>query len=405
MRILVVNQYFHPDQASTAQLLTELCEDLSVHHDVTVVCGRPSYSPVESRSGRGLVRQERHGRVRVLRTWSSSRSRHSLLGRVTNYGTYLASSLIGVMKAEKPDVVLTMTDPPFVAAAAMAASKVRRVPFVYVNQDVFPEVAITLEVLPDGTTAKALRSLNVRLRRSAAAVVAIGRDMERRLLASGAPRDRLHVIPNWIDTTAVQPLDGTSPLRETQGWGDRFVVMHSGNVGLSQDLDTLVRAAEQLRNDADVLIAIVGEGGSKATLQEMAANLDNIVFLPYQPKEQLSASLGAADLHVIGLRRGLAGAIVPSKVYGIMAAGRPFLAALEADSEVDLLAREFGCGIRVDPGDPTALADGIRRARSLDLVAMGAAGRAAAVERFDRQVATEAYRNLLERVAARGHLP
>lgn len=399
MRILVVNQYFYPDQASTAQLLTELCEDLSAHHEVTVVCGRPSYSPVESRSGRGLVRQERHGRVRVLRTWSSSRSRHSIPGRVMNHGTYLASSLVGVMKAEKPDVVLTMTDPPFVAAAAMAASTVRRVPFVYVNQDVFPEVALTLGVLRDGPTAKGLRSLNGRLRRSAAAVVAIGRDMERRLLALGAPRHRLQVIPNWIDTTAVRPLEGPSPLRETQGWGDRFVVMHSGNVGLSQDLDTLVRAAEQLRNDPDVLIAIVGEGGSKAKLQVLAADQPNVVFLPYQPKDQLSASLGAADLHVIGLRRGLAGAIVPSKVYGVMAAGRPFVAGLEADSEVDLLIREHGCGIRVDPGDPTALADAIRRARGLDLTAMGAAGRTAVVERYDRKIATGAYRELLELVA------
>lgn len=399
MRILVVNQYFYPDQASTAQLLTELCEDLSAHHEVTVVCGRPSYSPVESRSGRGLVRQERHGRVRVLRTWSSSRSRHSIPGRLMNHGTYLASSLVGVMKAEKPDVVLTMTDPPFVAAAAMAASTVRRVPFVYVNQDVFPEVALTLGVLRDGPTAKGLRSLNGRLRRSAAAVVAIGRDMERRLLALGAPRHRLHVIPNWIDTTAVRPLEGPSPLRETQGWGDRFVVMHSGNVGLSQDLDTLVRAAEQLRNDPDVLIAIVGEGGSKAKLQVLAADQPNVVFLPYQPKDQLSASLGAADLHVIGLRRGLAGAIVPSKVYGVMAAGRPFVAGLDADSEVDLLIREHGCGIRVDPGDPTALADAIRRARGLDLTAMGAAGRTAVVERYDRKIGTGAYRELLELVA------
>src|SRR5512143_3721346 len=116
MRILVVNQYFHPDQSSTSQLLTELCEDLSAHHEVTVVCGRPSYSPVEQRGGRGLVGREHHGDVKVLRTWSTSFSRHSIPGRVTNYGTYLASSLAGIMKAERPDVVLTMTDPPFVAA-------------------------------------------------------------------------------------------------------------------------------------------------------------------------------------------------------------------------------------------------------------------------------------------------
>src|SRR6476659_4134822 len=120
MRILVINQYFHPDQSSTAQLLTELCEDLAEHHEVTVVCGRPPYSPVEDGGDRGLVVRGQHGAVKILRTWSTSYSRHSIPGRLTNYGTYLTSSLIGIMTAERPDVVLTMTDPPFVAAAAMA---------------------------------------------------------------------------------------------------------------------------------------------------------------------------------------------------------------------------------------------------------------------------------------------
>jgi colanic acid biosynthesis glycosyl transferase WcaI len=399
MRILVVNQYFHPDQASTSQLLTELCEDLAEHHDVTVVCGRPSYAPVEQRTGRGLVRHERHGDVEVLRTWSTSFDRGRIPGRVSNYGTYLASSLVGIMRAERPDVVLTMTDPPFVAAAAMLASRVRRVPFVYVNQDVFPEVALTLGVLRDASTARALRALNGRLRRSAAAVVAIGRDMERRLLALGTPPERLHVIPNWADTARIAPADGPSPFRAARGWEDRFVVMHSGNVGLSQDLDTLIDAAELLRNEPEVLVAVIGEGGSKDALQERARDLPNVVFLPYQPKAELSASLGAADLHAVGLHRGLAGVIVPSKIYGIMAAGRPFVAAVEGDSEADLIVREFGCGLRVDPGDPTALADGIRRARTMDLAAMGRRARLAAEQRFDRRLATERYRLLLEQVA------
>jgi len=298
--------------------------------------------------------------------------------------------------------VLTMTDPPLVAAAAMVASKVRRVPFVYVNQDIFPEVALELGALRDGAAARSLRALNSGLRSSAAAVVAIGRDMEHRLLAMGTQAAHLHVIPNWADTSAIIPLSGPSTLREQQGWGDRFVVMHSGNVGLSQDLESLVGAAEQLRGDDDVVFAIVGEGGAKSALVRHVQDrgLGNVVFLPYQPKQELSASLGAADLHFVGLRQGLAGVIVPSKIYGIMAAGKPFLAAVEADSEVDLLVREFDCGLRTDPGDSRALADAIRRARTLDLAAMGRRAREAAVDRFDRSIATRSYRLLLERVAS-----
>src|SRR5262245_35831196 len=223
MRVLVVNQYFYPDQASTSQLLTELCEDLSSSHEVTVVCGRPSYSPLESGSRQGIVQRQRLGDVRILRTWSTSFSRHSLAGRLTNYGSYLVSSLVGVMRADQPDVVLTMTDPPLVAAAAMVASKIRRVPFVYVNQDVFPEVAITLGALAEGRSARALRRLNAGLRSSAAAVVAIGRDMEERLIELGAPSDRLELIPNWADTAAIHPdADGANKFRADHGWSDRF---------------------------------------------------------------------------------------------------------------------------------------------------------------------------------------
>jgi colanic acid biosynthesis glycosyl transferase WcaI len=401
VRILVVNQYFHPDQSSTAQLLTELCEDLAEHHQVTVVCGRPSYSPVEARPGTGLVRRERYGNIQILRTWSTSLSRHSIPGRLTNYSTYLASSLVGLLKAERPDVVFTMTDPPFVAAAAMAAGKARRVPFVYANQDVFPEVALALGVLDEGATSRALRAMNRTLRSSAAVVVAIGRDMERRLVDLGTPASKIRVICNWADTSAIRPSDGAAAFRRAQGWDDRFVVMHSGNVGLSQDLDALLGAAELLRDDPEIVFAIIGEGGSREGLVQQAARRDlgNVVFLPYQPKAELSASLGAADLHFVGLHRGLAGAIVPSKMYGIMAAGRPFLAAIEAGSEPDLLIDELDCGIRVEPGNPGAIADGIVHARKLDLDGMGARGRRAAEERFDRRVSTAAYRRLFEEIA------
>ena len=403
MRILVVNQYFHPDQSSTAQILTELCEDLAGHHRVTVVCGKPSYSPVEDRGGRKLLARERYGDIEILRTWSTSFSRHSIAGRLTNYATYLASSLVGVLRAERPDVIFTMTDPPVVAAVAMVASKLRRVPFVYTNQDIFPDVALELGVLREGPVATVLRRLNAMLRASASVVVAIGRDMERRLQRLGTPADKIRVIPNWADTAAIRPLDGPSTFRTEQGWDDRFVVMHSGNVGLSQDLDALLGAADILRDDPEILFAIVGEGGSKAHLQRLAAqrNLTNVVFLPYQPKADLSGSLGAADLHFIGLHSGVEGAIVPSKMYGIMAAGRPFLAAIAAGSETDLLLGEVECGLRVEPGNPGAIADGIRHARKLDLDAMGARGRRAVEERYDRRIATAAYRSLLEEIAGR----
>ena len=168
-------------------------------------------------------------------------------------------------------------------------------------------------------------------------------------------------------------------------------------------MGSLVEAADRLRDETDIVFAIVGEGAAKAVLQTDVRRLElrNVEFLPTQPYETLSDSLGAADVHVVGLRRGLAGYIVPSKVYGILAAGRPYVAAVEAGAEPALIAEEHGCGIRVEPDDPAALADGILRMRDSDLGEMGRNARKAFEERFDRPRATEAYRRILEDVFAR----
>jgi len=404
MHILVLNQYFHPDQASTSQILTELCENLAEYHKVTVVAGRPSYSPVGRMLIRGFVTNDYHGRVRVLRTWSTTFPRRSIAGRLSNYGTYLASCLAGAGLAERPDVILTMTDPPLVAAAAMAISAARHIPFVFVSQDVFPDVGVVLGRIRSRGLVRGLAALNGVLRTRASAVVAIGRDMERRLVAQGVPPAKIRVIPNWADGSLIRPLGGHSRLRLGQGWQDRFVVMHSGNVGLSQDLGVLLEAADLLRGHEDIVFAIVGDGAARVGLQREAARrgLGNVRFLPYRPKEELADSLGAADVHVIGLRRGLAGCIVPSKVYGIMAAGRSFVGAVEESSEVAMLIREHECGARVDPGDPEALARAILEMREAPRDAMGKRGRLAFEGLYDRPIATEAYRELLEEVASRG---
>jgi glycosyltransferase involved in cell wall biosynthesis len=229
-------------------------------------------------------------------------------------------------------------------------------------------------------------------------VVAIGRDMQQRLVALGTDPSKIHVISNWADGSAIRPLEEPSRLRRECGWENRFVVMHSGNVGLSQDLGSLLAAANLLRDEPDVLFVIVGEGAAKAGLQAEAARrrLPNVEFLSYRPKEDLADSLGAADLHVVGLRRGLAGYIVPSKVYGILAAGRPYIAAVEIGAEPALIAEEHSCGIRVEPGDPAALSAAIVGLQQAGGREMGANGRRALEERFDRPIATLAYRRLLE---------
>jgi colanic acid biosynthesis glycosyl transferase WcaI len=400
MRVLVLNQYFHPDLASTSQLLTELCEDLARGDEVTVVCGRPSYDPIERRDMRGLVAEDRHGDIRVLRTWSTSFPRGNMPGRLVNYGTYVASSLAGAIRAGRPDVVLAMTDPPVIAAAAALTARLRGVPFVYVVQDLFPQVGVELGKIRNRTLIRSLEAVNGSLRRRASAVVAIGRDMAALLRALGVPDGKLRIIPNWADGSIVRPLDERSKLRTELGLEGRFVVMHSGNVGFSQELDTLLDAATALHDDPEIHFLIVGDGAARPSLETKARarRLANVTFLGYRPKDELSDALGAADLHVVGLRRGLEGLIVPSKMYGVMAAGKPFIAAVERRSEVALVVEETGCGIRLEPGDAPQLASTIAEVRHEEgrLAEMGRRGRSRLESEFERTRTTGAYRDLLQ---------
>jgi glycosyltransferase involved in cell wall biosynthesis len=230
-------------------------------------------------------------------------------------------------------------------------------------------------------------------------IVSIGHDMSARLRDLGVSYEKLQVIHDWADGRIVKPLDGPSPRARELGWDDRFVVMHSGNVGLSQSLDTVLDAADLLRDDQEILFAIVGDGASKRELMVAAEvrGLTNVVFLPYQPKEKLAESLAAGDCHLVSLKRGLTGFIVPSKVYGIMAAGRPFIAAVEKGSEAARIVSEHNCGLRVEPESASALAQAVRQMQGLPLVEMGHRGRVAFERFYDRPIATHAYRQLLER--------
>jgi glycosyltransferase involved in cell wall biosynthesis len=403
VRILVLNQYFYPDRSATSQLLTELCEDLAERHDVFVVTGRPSYNPAHGTRSQGLLSRERHGKVRVARVWSTGFHRSAgMRGRLANYGTYLASSIAGAFAVARPDVVVALTDPPPVGLIGAMTAKVRGVPFVLVMKDLFPEVAVTLGALRSPAAIAGLRAARGLLLDAADRVISIGRDMDRRLLDLGVPADRIETIHDWSDGRVVHPLDRPSLLRDRSGWADRFVVMHSGNVGLSQDLETAVEAADLLRHEQSVLFAIVGDGASKARLQAsvLERGLRNVEFLPFQDREDLSESLGAADVHLVGLRRGLAGAIVPSKVYGILAAGKPYIAAVEPGTEPVLIAEEAGCGMRVEPGDAGALADGVLAMREADLATMGKRGREVLETRFDRWYAADRYEDVLKEVVA-----
>jgi glycosyltransferase involved in cell wall biosynthesis len=306
------------------------------------------------------------------------------------------------LRLDRPDVVVALTDPPIVGLAAWLAGKRFGAPLVMSYRDLFPEVTVLLEDFHSDAINNALQRVNRFLCRRAARVVALGETMERRLIDDkGAAPERTLIIPDWADTTAIVPTARDNAFAQAHGLVDKFVVMHSGNLGLSQSLETVVDAAALLRGLPDLRVVFVGEGVRKPALieQAKALGLDNVSFLPFTPKERLSESFGTADLFVISLQRGLAGYIVPSKLYGILAAGRPYVAAVEDSCEVAAITRRHACGLVAAPGDAGALADAIvafyRDRTRADRA--GARARQAALA-FDRRAQVQKYADLFAAV-------
>jgi glycosyltransferase involved in cell wall biosynthesis len=390
-RLLVLNQYYWPGVEATAHLLSELCSALATDFDVTVVTGMVGDG---GRPGRTV----KDG-VQIVRVPSTAFDRRRLGLRAVNYLTYLGQSLVTGLAAERPDVVLCMTDPPVIADVALAVARRFDVPLVVVSQDVFPEVAVELKRLENPAVVGALNlAVGLYLQR-ADRLVAIGETMRKRLEQKGAPPERIVVIPNWVDTETMSPRPKDNPWAREHGYADKFVVMHSGNVGHAQNLDALIRAGTFLRDLDDLRILIVGGGARRDELKELTRLLevDSVWFLGYQPREVLPDSLSTADIHVVGLARGLAGYVVPSRLYGILSVGRPVIVAADPDSETAQVVERVGCGVVVPPGRPELLAEQIRRAHDgeLDLAAMGERGRAYVTEEADRKVAIARYRRLL----------
>jgi glycosyltransferase involved in cell wall biosynthesis len=404
MKICFFNRSYWPDQAATGQLLTELAEGLVSEHgcEVTVVAGRALHGAGQDGTALTPVHVEtRHG-VRILRANGTRFDRRRFAGRAANYLTYFASAAVAGLQVGHPDIVVSLTDPPILGLAARWIARRTGARFVFLCEDIFPEVAALLEDFHNGAINRTLDRVNRSLLRDADGIVALGDRMRRRLVEEkGADPSRIAIIHNWADCEAITPGPKDNAFTRAHDLGDRFVLMHSGNIGLSQNLDVLIEAAALLRDKPRLVIAVVGDGAKREALAQKAASrgLTNVRFFPYQPKELLHESFAAADVFLVSLKAGIEGYIVPSKLYGILAAGRPYIAAVDPSAEAAEIVREYGCGLLAAPGDPAALADAIAALYDdpASTRTLGQRARAAALQ-FDRRAAIAAYHALFVRV-------
>jgi putative colanic acid biosynthesis glycosyltransferase WcaI len=356
VHVLLLNEYFPPDTSATAKNAVLIAEALAERHRVTVLAGRPSYDPVE-RQPRYLLQREIRGNLVVERLGSTTFPRHRMMGRLSNYLSYLALAVPRALTIHS-DVVLAMTDPPIEGIAGSFVAKVSRRPFIYNLRDMYPDMARGAGLLRTPVLLEPWERLHRLALRGAARIIVLGEDMRERILAKGVDPRRITIVRDAVPFPETPPSSDHPVVREIRG-NFRFLLIHAGNLGFYGAWQTLLGAAKILEPDG-VGLVFIGEGARKAQIQEEARSCSNVRFLPFRPASELPWVMAAGDLHVVTVKRGLEGVVVPSKVYTILAAGRPLLAVATEKTEVARFARRNGCGVAADPDDPAEVAKAVR---------------------------------------------
>jgi colanic acid biosynthesis glycosyl transferase WcaI len=356
VHILLLNQYFPPDTSATAKQAAIVVDALAVHHRVTVIAGRPSYDPSE-RHPYYLFRREVRGNVTIIRVGSTAYPRFQMRRRVTNYLSYLSLAVPRALTIPA-DVIMSMTDPPIVGLAVALVARLRRRPFVYNIRDLYPDMAVGGRIVQSSRWVQRWERMHRRALRQAARVIVLGEDMRDRIIAKGVDPARVVVVRDGITVPESLP-PSSHPIVQEIRCGFRFVLLHAGNLGFYGAWETLIHAARLLENDGIGLV-FVGDGAQRSQIESLAAGCANVRFLPFRPSEEVPYVLAAADAHVVTVRDGLEGVVVPSKLYPILAAGKPVLAVVPEASDVARIVRRENCGLVARPDDPAGVAEAAR---------------------------------------------
>lgn len=429
MHITLLNQYYAPDEAATAQFLADLGAGLAAAgHLVTAVCGDRSYANSSLR----YSRRDRIDGVDIRRARVSGFGRASAIGRLADYGTFILGAIVHLLRCPKPGVVVSLSTPPFIALIGSIAARVRGAKSIFWSMDVYPDLAFELGVLRRNSLVGGVaRFISTSIIARSDAVVALGETMAKRLRMAGAKN--VKVVPNWADEWSS---NGTrNPFRTQWGWDGWFVVLYSGNLGLAHEFETVLEAAKMLEKDGDteaeragtdaqrnqgeggerdvqdcpggaprVLFAFVGGGPQLEATKRRAEELGlrNVEFRDYVRRADLGKSLTAGDVHLVTMREGMAGLLVPSKIYGILAAARPVCYVGPAEGEIYDVVREGRCGARIANGDAASLVEEIRayRADADRCRRHGANGRKLFERHFTREQGIRNFLDVIDSVTA-----
>jgi glycosyltransferase involved in cell wall biosynthesis len=399
-RVVVFSELYWPEDTSTGFFLTGVAEGLARDRDVLVLCAQPTYRM----RGRAAPWCETRNGVSIVRVPSTTFPRGNPLGRVANALTMAASFFAqAVLRLRATDRVLVVTNPPLLPYLVALAARLRRARTTLLVHDVYPEVMeVTGMVAPGGVASRTVRRLARWLYRSVDHVVVLGRDMASLVSRSVESPSRVTVIPNWGDVDEIRPAPREeNPLLGRLGLGGAFVVQWLGNMGRTHALEDVLQSAVTLRERRDIHFLLIGDGAKRAWLEREVSSLGlgNVTVLPPCERAELAMHLGACDLSLIAFLPGMAGVSVPSRLYNVLASGRPVLAAAEADSDLCRVVDEERVGWTVPAGDAAAMAAAIVDAASTDprtRTEMRERARHAAEARYSREAVLRRWRALFD---------
>ncbi|MGB6059357.1 MAG: glycosyltransferase family 4 protein [Microthrixaceae bacterium] len=408
MKLLVFCPHFAPDVAPTGEVMTSIATALTDRgHELHIVTALPWYRTHQVEPGWGgrpwRTEKTPWGRITRLHPFPTDKS--NIPARAVAFAGFTATAtLVGLLERTRPDAVMVMSPPLPLGIAGWLAAVSRRRPFVFNVQDVFPDVAVELGAISNPKVIAVASWLERFIYRRSDAVTVLSEDLRDNVATKlrGSRPERVRVIPNFVDTERVRPSERENSYRAEFGLTGRTVVLYAGNVGMSQSLELVIEAARRNQARKDVVFVINGGGSALSDLKELATGLENLKFIDMQPRERLSEVLAAGDIHLVPLKRGLARSSVPSKLYSILASGRPVLASVDAGTEVATTIDRAGAGNAVPPEDVDAFCNALDQ--MLDspekLAAMGESGRRFVEEWVSPAAVGEAYERLFEDLGA-----
>jgi len=360
MRILIINQPYWPDVVATAQHMTDWAEALAARgHEVSVIASRSVYGA----SGGALPKYEVHNRVTIYRVGSNLFRKGRVLTRLIDFGLFHLRALSRALRLPRQDVVVCLTTPPFIGVVGSLLKRLRGSAYVQYEMDLYPDVPMALGVMNAQSLAGRLfLRIQRRLYARADRIVVLGRCMEEVLGKKGVASDKMVLVTPWADPEEIVPVAAEKNEFRAAHCKAACVVMYAGNLGLGHDTQTMKGAMEKLQGEKDIEFLFVGGGRRIDEIRRFVTekSLTNVRILDYVPREALGELLSAADVHLITLAEGTAGLIVPSKLYGILAAGRPGIYIGPEASEIARTLREEDAGKVIAIGDVDGLVAAIQ---------------------------------------------